>query len=100
MFGKKSNLIKIVCDNTRLHKTLAVIVQTNNRGGIIDMNPRVNDTLNVFYGQQSTETKIDEIRKYIEFQLSGKTDINFNFVEPTIVWQKKPENLVQKTKND
>lgn len=100
MFGKKSNLTKIVCDNTRLHKTLTVIVQTNNRGGIIDMNPRVNDTLNVFYGQQLTETKIDEIRKYIEFQLSEKTDINFNFVEPTIVWQKKPENLVQKTKND
>lgn len=100
MFGKKSNLTKIVCDNTRTRKSLTVMVQTNNGGGIIDMNPRVNDTLNVFYGQQMTASKEDEIRQYIEFQLSEKTDINFNFVEPTIIWQKKPENLVQKTKND
>ena len=89
MFGKKSKTHKIVCDNRRLHKSLTVIVQTNRQGSIIDMNPRVNDTLNVFYGNQISDSKIQEIREYIEFQLADKTDVNFNFVEPTIVYQKQ-----------
>lgn len=90
MFGKNSKLTKIVCDDFRKKKTLTVMVQENNRGCVIDINPRVNDTLNVFYGHQMSESKANEIKNYIEFQLSEKTDINFNIVEPTIIWQKQP----------
>lgn len=98
MFGKKSLLTKIVCDNNREHKSLIVFVQINNRGCVIDMNPRVNDTLNVFYGNQACPETFENIRKYIEFQLSEKTDINFNFVEPTIIYQKKKETEEDKNK--
>ena len=89
MFGKKSNLTKIVCDDRHNHKSLSVIIQCNRQGSIIDMNPRVNDTLNVFYGNQISDSKIQEIREYIEFQLADKTDVNFNFVKPTIIYQKQ-----------
>lgn len=89
MFGKKSNLIKIICDDRHNKKSLTIMVQCNRQGSIIDMNPRVNDTLNVFYGNQISDSKISEIQKYIEFQLADKTDINFNFVTPTIIYHKQ-----------
>lgn len=89
MFGKKSNLTKIVCDDRHNHKSLTIIVQSNRQGSIIDMNPRVNDTLNTFYGHQMSDSKKKEIQYYIEFQLADKTDVNFNFVKPIIVYQKE-----------
>ena len=96
MFGKKSLLAKLVCDDRRKSKVLTVMVQTNKRGCIIDMNPRVNDTLNVFYGNQACPETFQKVRDYIEFQLADKTDVNFNFVEPTIVYHKTKEPEVEK----
>lgn len=100
MFGKKSNIKKIICDDIRNNKVLKVFIQSNNRNCIIDMNPRVNDTLNVFYGNQACKETYDKIREYIEFQLSNKTDDNFNFIEPTIIYQqvKKEEDNVKENK--